>query len=204
MIRLVAPLRSGLIVAFAAGGPLSSAVPSSAQQQAIRGRVIDPAGEPVAGQQVMLHRVTEEGGATIAQTVTDSAGSFELRAAEDVATGVFFVATRWQGSVQIGPMLRPPFPADGEYLLRIGAQPETGIGPVIPAAAPPSPPRQLAFSAAALVALLASMAWIGIRSSGPSRRRRLLARLARLEEAAASPDARAGERGRITDRLRPP
>ncbi len=95
---------------------------AQAQGGALHGRVLDPAGKPVAGQDVALHRVTQAGGAMVATARTDPEGRFELAvpATAPADSAVFFVAARYEGQLYIGQPFRPPVPAATEYDVTVG------------------------------------------------------------------------------------
>ena len=176
------------LLAFAGG--LVPCAPAAAQEHVLSGRALDGGDRPVAGLEVMLHRVTADGGATIARDTTQADGRFTLAAAGDADDPVYFVAARHEGQLQIGPMLRAPFPETG-YVLRIGGGP---VGP------PARDSRKAALVVGILAVLGLACAWL-VR---PPARRRLLLRLAEIEEARAAgdPAADARERGRILTQLR--
>jgi hypothetical protein len=180
----------GLVVIVAGLGPAARV---AAQERVLTGRALDAGNEPVAGLEVMLHRVTSEGGATVARDTTDPEGAFELSAASETDDPVYFVATRYEGEIQIGPMLRAPFPDSG-YVLRVGGGASAAVDPTRP------DPRKAIVIVGALAVLGLGMAYV-VR---PPARRRLLLRLAQIEEARAAgePAAHAGERRRILTRLR--
>jgi hypothetical protein len=176
---------------LAVGGGLVPGAPATAQERVLSGRALDGDDRPVQGLEVMLHRVTADGGATIARDTTAADGRFTLSAAGDADDPVYFVAARHEGQLQIGAMLRAPFPESG-YVLRIGG------GPVGPGT---RDPRRAGLVVGILAVLGLAFAWL-VR---PPPRRRLLLRLAEIEEARAAggdPTGDARERGRILTQLR--
>jgi hypothetical protein len=73
----------------------------------VRGRIIGPDNNPVAEQRVVLHRVDQAGGSTIAETLSAADGRFELRAPAQTDTeALLFVAARYEGELYIGPPFR--------------------------------------------------------------------------------------------------
>jgi hypothetical protein len=178
-------IRSASLLALVGG---LVALPAQILAQAeltVPGRVVDAAGTPVPGQTVLLHRVTPEGGAMLAETVTGDDGRFVLRAPETaVAEAVYFAATRYRGELFIGPMLRPPLPADSGFVLRVGVD-AVGAGPMSgPAVLPGSSTgsvRRWFLAFVPLLGLVGVIAWMLTRSGGPVERRRLLIRVARLD-----------------------
>lgn len=172
-------------------GGLVPCAPAVAQEHVLSGHALDGDDRPVAGLEVMLHRVTPDGGATIARDTTGADGRFTLSAAGGADDPVYFVAARHDGQLQIGPMLRAPFPESG-YVLRVGGSP---VG------APARDRRKAGLVVGILAVLGLAVAWL-VR---PPARRRLLLRLAQIEEARAAgadPAGDARERGRILTQLR--
>lgn len=179
-----------------------------AQTQPLRGRVLDPAGAPIAGQRVILHNVTDTGGAALAEATTDEDGRFSLETGS-ATDGLFFLATQWDGELRIGPVLRAPLPTD-EYVFSMATAATPAIGPAVgvPTTVAPAtgaqPGRnrggQIAFAVAGLLTLVAAAAWVAQRATRPSDRQQLLAQLARIEE--RSVPYKRGERARLIERLR--
>jgi hypothetical protein len=201
---------------LACGAVLASPGASHGQDVSVAGRVIDANGDVVASRTVVLHRVTPDGGALLAQDTTNSEGGFLLEAPAALRQdGVFFVAARHEGELYIGPLLRPPLPAPGDYVLEVGVPGRaladvggtTRPGPPVPGSATGSSRRWL-LALAPLLGLLALGVWAIARASGPPARRRLLIHLAELDnewEAAAgqADDARYfEERRRLLERIR--
>ena len=186
-----------------AGGLVPFAAPAAAQQQQLTGQVLDAEERPVAGLEVVLHRVTEGGGTIVASDTSDTEGAFTLRSGDDPPDAVYFVAARYEGQLHIGSMLRAPFPA-GEYVLRVGGDPVTA--PVETPVRPVAGSRRPAIALMVMVGLLGLGVFGFVRAARPSARRRLLLRLAQLEEtrdADGRMDAAAEmERSRILARLR--
>lgn len=201
---------------LACGAVLASPVASRGQAVSVAGRVIDANGDVVASRTVVLHRVTPDGGALLAQDTTDSEGAFFLEAPEALRQdGVFFVAARHDGELYIGPLLRPPLPAPGDYVLEVGV-PGRALADVGGTSRPGTPmpgsatgsSRRWLLALAPLLGLLGLGIWAIARASGPPARRRLLLHLAELDnewEAAAGQADRARyleERRRLLERIR--
>jgi hypothetical protein len=178
----------------------------AAQELVLSGRVLGPGGQPVADHAVLLHRVTDEGGAKLAEGTTGADGAFTLRAAGDgPPNAVFFVAARFEGKLYVGPLLKPPFPDDGSYVVQVGVP---GVGAVTdiaggPAGAPVSAPAAAIparpgapFALVLLIAAITGGALLSVHGLGPSRRRRALIALAELDERGAGHEGETDSRGR--------
>lgn len=185
------------------------ASPVTAQQTRITGRVVDTAGVAVSGLGVVLHRVDGSGGARIAEGVSDETGGFALSSAEQpVADAVYFVAARVDDKLYIGPFVRPPIDTAEDYTVVVGGEPVDFGGVALPAhdgvetVAPP-PSRRWALALVPALMLVTVTIVLVARSRGPSERRRLLIRIARLDnEPASQPgDMVNEERSRLVERL---
>ncbi|MGQ0561678.1 MAG: hypothetical protein ACT443_07380 [Gemmatimonadota bacterium] len=158
-------------------------------QQHISGRVIDAQSRPVTRIEVLLHAVTETTGTDVDTDTTDAKGVFRVDAAAANPNAVYFVAVRYNGELFMGDLLRPPFPADQEYVVQVGVDP-VDMRPQV-AMPPPVPSRTRTERVAGVVVILAAAAiigaliWIGLRRR-PLARRRWLVELARLEEELAA------------------
>ena len=153
-------------------------------QTTISGRVLDAQGKPVAGIQVLLHAITESAGSQIDTDTSRVDGGFDLHAGTVDAKAVYFVAVTHNGELFMGDLLRPPFPAGQEYIVRVGVNPVDFSG----ATAAPEPTVRPAGNtrAGAAVILIAALViggvfFVGLRRRPPEQRR-LLVELARLEE----------------------
>lgn len=190
--------------------------PVVAQTVSLRGRAVDPQGAPVAGLEVLLHRVAGGSGANVARDTTAEDGSFILtaeNAAQDSA--VFFAAARYRNELFVGEFVRPPFDPASSYTLVVGGQPFSLDSPLpignSPAPATQSPGRSSWILLLVPVGALAAVVYAGAtRSSRPPRHRRLLIRLAAFDEdRAAAVDSGGGptnetasrERERIMEQL---
>lgn len=168
------------------------------EQQTFEGRVIGPDGDAVSELAVLLHRVTNQSGAQLARSVTTEDGRFTFKyEAPSDAGGVYFVATRYDGRVYVGPMLRAPFVNAGDYEMQVGVP---GVGDVealmgrssstamtgsgSPASPPPAPGAL--FVAVMLSAAILVGGLLVVRGTGPPSRRRMLIQLAELDEAGPS------------------
>lgn len=186
--------------------------------QTFDGRVIGPDGEAVSGLMVLLHRVTNQGGAQLARSVSAEDGQFSLRyEPPGDGEGVYFVAARYNGRVYVGPMLRAPFVETGDYVMQVGV-PGVGdvealmqrspratgsVGAGTPAGPPPTPGG--VFVAVLLSATIVIGTVLVIRGTGPSPRRRALIQLAEMDESGprdASPSAFARKRRELLRRTR--
>lgn len=183
------------------GGLVCFAPALAAQELVLPGQVLDAAARPVAGLEVMLHLVAADGGALVAQDTTDADGRFELRGLAADGEPLYFVAARYEGELQIGPVLRSPFPAGDDYVLRVGGDPSDAAAA---AAGAPTPRRDRSLALIPIAVLLIVGALAMTRAGRPPMRRRLLLRLAEIEEARAAGDGGVDlrERGRILARLR--
>jgi len=174
----------------------------------IGGRAVDTTGAAVAGIDVVLHRFSmATGGALLGSMTTDSGGRFVLRVSEAAdTTAVYFAASRVDGQLYIGPFIRAP--GDDDYELVVGGEPialgdptRMPLTDARPVATAPTP-RNWSAPLLPAAALLALAAWALARAGKPQRRRRLLIRLATIDEAIAGGEADAQrERDRILDRL---
>jgi len=178
---------------------LCTAALSVQQQISISGRVVDDTETAVSAQTVVLHRVTPDGGTLLAEAITDDGGRFTLRAEGEASQGaVYFVASRFRGRLYIGPMLRAPFPDTVDYVLQVGVA-ANALGDIAPTQNPPSmnpgaaagTPRRWLLLLIPLGGLMALAVWGITHSMGPHEERRLLIRVARLDNKwADSPDPR--------------
>ena len=179
-----------LALGAAAAGPL----PTGAQEVpgALDGQVIGPDGSPVSGQVVVLHRVAGGSGATVAEDTSDAEGRFTLRfePASDEATATYFVASRWEGELYIGPPFRTPIDTAGDYTMQVGV-PGTSASTLLgtaaqrpqPMAAPaPFPYRTWLFLIIPLLVMALAAGYLLTRGRGRLRRRQLLLEIARLDE----------------------
>jgi hypothetical protein len=162
-----------------------------AQGPILRGQVVDPDGLPVTGITVSLHHVTDSGGSEVGRAVSDQEGRFEIALVGEGNGGVYFAATRFDGTLYMGEPFRTLAEASADYRILIGAGGITGGSAAGPALQPPGSPGDRQGRGA--VALL--LAAIGIAvvlfpllrlRRGPLAVRTVLAELAELEEAHAS------------------
>jgi hypothetical protein len=192
---------------------LAAAAPLRAQEAPFAGRVLGPDGESLAGIPVALHRVTDAGAGFVEEATSDAAGAFVIDAGTPDADALYFVTARWGGELYVGPAFRPPFPADAEYVIQVGI-PEASASAIAAGAAqaqaPPRPPPSPSRAADTLLLILALLgvataAILVVQARRPPLQRRLLIRLAELEEALDA-DAQDGEarveRERVRERLR--
>jgi hypothetical protein len=180
------------------------AAPAFAQSATLQGRAVDADGRPVANLEVLMHRVAGGSGANVARDTTDDAGAFTLTAPttpDDSA--VYFAATRYRDELFVGAFVRLPFASDPEYRLEVGGQPFSLAGPATPTgpiATSPVSPRRRWLAAVPLLGLAMFAAAAGLRAARPPAHRRLLLRLAVLDEDQSGEDD-GRERERIMEQL---
>ena len=184
---------------------LGLAAPVAAQGR-IEGTVVDIQGQPVPDLPVVLHGVTPDGGAPIAEAVSDDSGHFAIPALDTPGeVRLLFVAARWNGKVYLGPPLQPGTSVT-DYVLEVGG---TSADDMLAEAAPtagaiesgPNWGALLVFLPLAIAIILIAR---GVRSD-PGRERRIMLRdLARIEadvEANPGNRARQAERDALRDKL---
>lgn len=133
MIRMMNPAR----VLLAALLTLSTASAASAQSSSLRGRVVDADGRPVPDVTVVLHHVTDAGGAEVGRAVSSADGVFVLELDSAPPGGVYFAATRHEGSLFMGAPFRTLREIEGtEYVIAVGVNAVGGA----PTPGPPPPP----------------------------------------------------------------
>lgn len=201
--------RAAVAAAFLLLPFFATVAPVAGQGIRVAGRVIAPGDTPVAGQTIVLHRVTAAGGVLLGEATSDDAGRFVVEADGAVPdSSVFFVATRYEGRLYLGPMLRPPI-GENEVTLEVG-DPARALN--LFNTAPPVPPASLPGSATGtprrwflLLVPLAGLIGLAVRATsratGPSPERRLLIRLASLDNRHADTDA-ADDAGYVRQRRR--
>lgn len=166
------------------------AIPAAAQERVLRGTIVDETGAPIAGQNVVLHTVTESGGAPVGQAVSDASGVFSIPFPAGLHSGaVVFAAARVDEQLYIGPMIEDGVPPESYTLVAGGGSPFGGLGT---AGAPgtgagAASPSKDDGSPLALIVFLPLAALVGFflyRAFGDpqAERRRLLLELARCEE----------------------
>jgi 5-hydroxyisourate hydrolase-like protein (transthyretin family) len=185
----------------------------------VRGVLVNAAGQPVAGERVVLHRVVGSTGANIAETRSGADGRFVVPVdSADDAEAVYFLAARWEGELYISEAFRAPLDT-AEHRLQVGV-PGTSASALIDGSAtgamPAGPPPQAAPGSPAtptnwMLLLIPSIALVGVAlyfvlrgRTQTSPRRRLLAEVAALDLAQAgdvSEEYRA-ERTRLLEQLR--
>lgn len=180
----------------------------------VAGRILGPDDTPLGGQDVVLHRVQEASGTTVAQTVTAADGRFTLDLPPGTdTTAIYFVATRYGGELYIGA----PFRAgeqnpDGE-IIQVGipgtsATALLGGGTTMPqTAGRPATSRNWLLLVIPLLGVAAVAVYALIPRGRVPEDRALLIRIAELDERMTSvPDPERSslveERSRLTTRLR--
>lgn len=189
---MIALQRSALML----GGCLALGLPAAAQQTdtiSLDGRVLGPGGEPLAGQVVVLHRVAEGSGATIAADTSGSDGGFTLAAGgfSPSPDATYFVAARYEGELYIGAPFRPPLPPDVDYAVQVGV-PGTSATALMGAASEPrstAPQPEEPFPYRLWILLIIPLLVIALAAGylltrqRASDRRRTLLEIAELDEA---------------------
>jgi hypothetical protein len=212
MNRATSRLLSGLLIC--AAGLFPSTV-LHAQELVVTGRIIGPDHAPLAQQRVVLHRVDATGGATIAETLSDSAGGFVLRAdAEPDTSAVLFVAARYvDGELYIGPPFRAGDADAGDQFIQVGipelsatALMEQGQAPLMPAR-PPAGSRSWLLVLIPLLGVAGVVVYALVPRGKIPPERALLIRVAELDErVTTAPDAQRlsllAERQRLMAELR--
>jgi hypothetical protein len=182
------PAHVAMALAMAQASPATAQAPDS-----LYGQVIDARAEALAGIEVVLHRVTDAGGASIAWDTTDAAGGFALRApAAGAAEALYFVAARWEGDLYIAEPFTSSAAADSVIVLQVGV-PGTAAMSASPGESATTPGTPVRVRAPvswrrwgiALVVGLALMGFVihlALKRGAPPERNRLLLRVAVLEE----------------------
>lgn len=183
---------------------------AASAQSRISGKVIDPAGQPVAGVEVLLHAVEESSGNQIDKDTTVSDGTFRVDARRVDPKAVYFVAVVYNSQLFIGDMMRAPFPQGQDYIVQVGVnpvdlRPATAVTDVPPANKAADRTAGLAVMITA-AALICGVVFFAVQRRPPTRRRWLV-ELAHLEdEIAARPDHKTlrKRRAELRTRLRAP
>jgi hypothetical protein len=207
------PSRTLLLAALMAALPIAAS--AQTPSASVQGRIVGPDNAAVAGQDVVLHRVSNATGETIATTVTAEDGSFVLEypLAADTSA-LYFVAARYEGELYIGPPFRAGERTPAGQLIQVGvpgtsatAMFEDGGSAMARPAGRPVTSRNWLL----LVIPLVGVAAVGIYALVPRSRiapeRALLIRIAELDERmtsapAAQRESLLEERTRLTAQLR--
>lgn len=176
-----------------------AAVPGHALQVdiAVRGRLIGPDDAPLSAHAVVLHRVSGAEGATIAETTTSATGefAFTIPAPADTAA-LYFVATRYQGELYIGPPFRALDESVAPQIIQVGipgtsatALLNASAGP--PAAAPRTPleDRNWLLVIVPLIGVTVALVYLVLPRGQVPHDRALLIRIAELDEKLAAAPA---------------
>jgi hypothetical protein len=102
--------------------PLFAQAIAGSMSGPISGTVLGPDNQPLAGQDVVLHRVSGSSGVTAAEGVSASDGSFSLIVADSAAPAdaVYFLAARFEGELYLGDAFRAPFDTAERHVLQVG------------------------------------------------------------------------------------
>jgi hypothetical protein len=187
-----------LFLLLATPGPVLAQV----QEITVRGRVVGPDNAGLAGQRVVLHRVDESGGFTIAEAASGEDGRFELRSPPPTdTTGIYFVAARYDEELYIGPPFRPWEDAGAEQVIQVGvpamsatAVMEQGGGAMGGMGMPgrPAQTRNWVLILVPLIGVAGVIVYALVSRNSIPQERRLLIRVAELDERMES--APAGQR----------
>lgn len=196
---------------------LPAAVAAQQDSLEVRGRVLGPDNSGLAEQRVLLHRVAGMEGANIAETTTSAQGEYVLRAPlRGDTTGVYFVATRYEGELYIAPAFREAdaavpltqdiqvgVPGTSASALLEGA--EAGASPI--AMGRPATNRNWLLLLIPLLGVAAVAVYALVPRSRIAPDRALLIRIAELDERMstappAQQDGLASERARLVTQLR--
>lgn len=103
---------------LAVAGGLFFLASHASGQRTLEGTVVNGAGEPLGRAVVVLHGLSPEGGAELARDTADATGRFTLDV-PGMGSALFFVATRIDGDLFVGPTFRDVVP--DSYTLPAGA-----------------------------------------------------------------------------------
>lgn len=164
------------------------AAAAQAQRPALRGQIVDPEGRAVAGVAVSLHHVSDGGGAEVGRAVSDLEGWFEIEfaGAGDAGDGVYFAATRFDGTLFMGEPFRSfaELPAAYQIVIGVGG---IGGGPALSAPEGSVPSRGWGvFLLCAALGIVVVLLPFRRARRGPLAVRTLLADLAALDEGHAA------------------
>lgn len=173
---------------------LAAAAQAQTPPDSLRGRIIDAAAEAVADVEVVLHRVTDDGGASIAWDTTDAQGGFALVAPPaDGPEALYFVAARWEGDLYIADPFASSAEADTMIVLQVGVPGTAAMSGAASAATPPmgdAPPqvrppvswRRWGIALVVGLMLMGFVVYLALTRGAPPERNRLLLRVALLEQ----------------------
>jgi hypothetical protein len=180
----------------------------------VRGRIIGPENAAIADQNVVLHRVQDATGETVAQAVTSADGRFalDLPVAADTSA-IYFVATRYAGELYIGAPFRAGEQDPAGQIIQVGVPGTSATAMLDGGTSMPRPVGRPVTSRNWLLLLIPLMgvAAVGLYALIPRSRvaheRTLLIRIAELDERMSSvPDVQRAalleERSRLASQLR--
>ena len=188
-MTMTSPARLFRLLVAAGGLFLSSAAAAQQNTIVVRGRVLGPDNNMLAAQRVVLHRVDSSGGSTVAEDTSAADGRFELRVAASADTGaVYFIASRYQEELFIGPPFRPQAADTAEQFLQVGV-PGTSADQLLRGDAPgaestgrPATTRSWILLLIPLLGVVAVSLYALLSRNRISPERSLLIRVAELDE----------------------
>jgi hypothetical protein len=171
-----------LLAAPALSNPHLLPVLLHAQSPALRGQVVDPEGQAVAGITVSLHRVTDGGGAEVGRAVSDQEGRFEIDLSSG-GEGVYFAATRFEGALYMGEPFRTLAEVSEDYRIVIGVGGVAGgLAQQPPIGSTDQRPGWAGLLLFAIIGIAAVALPLRRARRGPLAVRTLLAEIAELDE----------------------
>jgi len=198
-----------------AGSPEQAVSTSQPAPRVLHGITIGPDGQPAADVPIALHLITETGGALVEEVASGVDGRFTIAAPDGPEDALYFVAARYEGELYIGPTFRPPFPTDSEYVVQVGVEETSaarmarGVSPDAVFVRPPASPWRWGIAFAVFVTLALVVTMLLLRARGPQPRRRILIRIAELDEDhevggadGAADDEYVAQRTELIERLR--
>lgn len=154
----------------------------------VRGRIVDANDAPLTAQRVVLHRVLDAQGSTVAEAETAADGGFELTVAAVDTSALYFVATRYEGELYIGAPFRSGDAGGVPQIIRVGV-PGTSASALLGGGATPARAmgrpltnRNWLLFGIPLLGIAMVAAYLIVPRSRIPPRRALLIRVAELDE----------------------